>query len=670
MPLAFSPSWDGSFARRTGAVAAAGLALATLPVLGADAATVNEGSRDTSFSSDAVAEIPRSSISSAEFGSDVDVQADGRAVVVGSASTTSGQRGVVYRLTTSGARDTTFSGDGRLLVSAAGAALNLTAVAVMADGRIVVAGQTVDADSAFVVVRLTTDGGLDKTFDTDGVAIFNPTAPGSDAPIGVAVRADGRVLVAGRTPTGAILVRFSSAGVLDTGFANGFTYETVTNLTNPLGMTVDPSGRAVIVGSVGTPAANQDASIARFTAEGVLDTTFDVDGTRVLVASVGAADSLFGVGIDPFGRIVAGGRASIGGVRRVLGVRLLDSGANDPSWAGGAFATPELPVGAGAPPIDALVQSVALTRDGRPLLSIEDGGLRALVVRLTSAGALDTTFGQTGTDGLASASFPNPGGGVQPLLVEGMDVGRDGRITVAGTIDYAGAAGTRMMAARLLGDRTPPSAAAMVAVPTISVLGTRTIGWTAGDDNTGVASYDVLYSAATATSGSFGALTTWKSRTPSKTGSFTGAPGVTYCFRARAYDRAANEGAAGGRSCLAFPVDDRALTRSGSWSASTSSADYRGTTLRSTTLGSSLSLAGADYRRLALVATTCAACGSVKVYRGSTLLTTISLVSATTKHRVVIPISGSSTIRSGTITVRQASSGKAVIIDGLVVALL
>ena len=118
-----------------------------------------------------------------------------------------------------------------------------------------------------------------------------------------------------------------------------------------------------------------------------------------------------------------------------------------------------------------------------------------------------------------------------------------------------------------------------------------------------------------------------------------------------------------------IPINDRSLARTGSWTSPSSSAYYLGTASKSSSAGATLKLAGADYRRLSLVATTCSGCGTVKVYLGATLLKTVSLAASSTHHKVVIAIDTSASLRSGTITIKQASGGKPVTIEGLAIAL-
>jgi hypothetical protein len=118
---------------------------------------------------------------------------------------------------------------------------------------------------------------------------------------------------------------------------------------------------------------------------------------------------------------------------------------------------------------------------------------------------------------------------------------------------------------------------------------------------------------------------------------------------------------------VAVPLDDRSLARYGTWAAGTGTSFYRSTYLRSYTAGARLVRTSVVAKRIAIVATTCSTCGSVRVYWGSTLLRTISLRSATTVNKKLITVTTFTSTRSGTLTIRVYSSGKKVIVDGVAI---
>jgi hypothetical protein len=196
-------------------------------------------------------------------------------------------------------------------------------------------------------------------------------------------------------------------------------------------------------------------------------------------------------------------------------------------------------------------------------------------------------------------------------------------------------------------------------------LTTTTVGmsWTASG-LAPVASYDVRYRKA-AWNGPFGAATSLRSATTSTSTSFAGTPGTTYCLAVRARDTDGLTSSWTGETCTGVPLDDRALSRAGSWTKGSGSAYYKSTYTRSSTKGATLTRSGVSTKRIVLVATTCPTCGKVGVYWGTTLLKTISLTSATTVHRKVISVATFSSVRTGTLRIKVVSSGKKVIIDGV-----
>ena len=189
------------------------------------------------------------------------------------------------------------------------------------------------------------------------------------------------------------------------------------------------------------------------------------------------------------------------------------------------------------------------------------------------------------------------------------------------------------------------------------------VRWSGSDAAAGVASYDLGYRRAPWYAG-FGPFIMWKSATTA-TSAVGGAAGNSYCFAVRARDRAGNTSPWSVERCTAVPLDDRALAASGPWTRATSSAHYAGTYSRSATNGAVLVRTGVYARRLALVATTCATCGTVRVYWNGALLREVRLYSATTMRRRVFDITAFAAVQSGRVTVRVVTAGRPVEIDGL-----
>ena len=191
------------------------------------------------------------------------------------------------------------------------------------------------------------------------------------------------------------------------------------------------------------------------------------------------------------------------------------------------------------------------------------------------------------------------------------------------------------------------------------------VHWSGTPGTSAITSYDVRYRRA-AWNGTFGAYTAWLTGTAATGGTFAGSTGSTYCFSARARDTG-QVSAWTAEACTALPLDDRSLSLHGTWGKGLSTAYYRGTYLRSTSHGAYLTRTGVVARRIALLATVCRTCGTVKVYWGSTLIKTVRLYSSTTAYKRLISVALFSSVRTGTLKIVVSSYSKQVLIDGVAI---
>lgn len=213
---------------------------------------------------------------------------------------------------------------------------------------------------------------------------------------------------------------------------------------------------------------------------------------------------------------------------------------------------------------------------------------------------------------------------------------------------------------------TVPPTAYVAAVSAFRNTTSVPLSWSARAGSAAVANYDVRYRRAP-WNGGFGSYGTWKSATTATSATFDGSAGYTYCFSARARDSIGSASAWTAETCTSTLLDDRSLSRSVSWTAGTGSVYYKGTYVRSSSVGAKLVRTGVVARRIAIVATTCSTCGKVSVYWGSTLLKTINLYSSTTANRKLFTVATFSSARTGTLAIKVYSAGKEVLIDGLAI---
>ena len=192
------------------------------------------------------------------------------------------------------------------------------------------------------------------------------------------------------------------------------------------------------------------------------------------------------------------------------------------------------------------------------------------------------------------------------------------------------------------------------------------VSWTGSDAGSGVASYQVRWNRA-AYNGGFGAWqypTGWQKLTATGA-TLTGAvAGYDYCFQVRAVDKVGNTGSWSTSKCAAVALDDRSLSASTGWARVAWSAFYRSTATTTTKAGATLTRTGTALARIAVVATRCPSCGTVRVYVNAVSVGTVNLAASTTLRKSLIVLPRFS-YRTGTVTIKVLSSGKLVQLDGL-----
>jgi len=290
-----------------------------------------------------------------------------------------------------------FSPDGKLdtTFNPGLSAGSVSALAVQPDGNIVVAGSASQLQRFFVLWRLEGDGSVDAVF-TNNVN-FNPTFSGSI--YSLALQPDGKILLGGsftvgKPAVGTSLARFNADGTLDTNFvagANGIIYS----------LAVQPDGAILVGGSFTTLNGQAHTRLGRFNSDDTLDTNFNA-------AANATVQSLL---VQPDGKILAGGLFTTlnGQALNRLG-RLNPDGTLDPSFN---------------PNANSSIYSLALQTDGKVLVAgsfTTLGGLiRNRLGRLNGDGTLDLTFN------------PGASGTVEALAVQG-----DGAILAGGSFAMLG----------------------------------------------------------------------------------------------------------------------------------------------------------------------------------------------------------------------------------------
>ncbi len=159
-----------------------------------------DGSLDTSFNGSG--KVVTSLSNSSDYASSVAIQPDGKIVVAGRSSTSTGGDFAVVRYNNDGTLDTSFSGTGKVATSIGSNSNDYAAsVGIQSDGKIVAAGGSNSGNFDFAVVRYNTDGTLDTSFSATGMVVTS-ISPRGDRANSVAIQPDGKIVAAGQSNNG------------------------------------------------------------------------------------------------------------------------------------------------------------------------------------------------------------------------------------------------------------------------------------------------------------------------------------------------------------------------------------------------------------------------------------------------------------------------------------
>lgn len=290
------------------------------------------GVLDHAFGVDGVATVDLGG--GADVATDAVLLPDGGIAVVGRAEGTGPSRTdiAIARFTAAGVPDARFGSGGVVRTDLAHDASRADAVAVLPDGRIVVAGSVLRAgiDGDLALLRYQPDGTLDPTFGHEGVATSD-LGSRSDGANAMVIGPDDGVIVLGSVDGAMALARYRSDGVPDPGFGSGGVMLPGIDLGVADGVALTASGRILVAGSRVGPQGDRDLLVARFDPDGALDATFGVDGvTTVDVA--GRDDRAADLVVDAEGRIVLVGSAASPTVLDLVLARCLPNGGLDPTF--------------------------------------------------------------------------------------------------------------------------------------------------------------------------------------------------------------------------------------------------------------------------------------------------------------------------------------------------
>jgi len=326
------------------------------------------------------------------FGECAVVQPDGKIVVAGYATNGINYEFAVVRYNTDGSLDNTFGSNGQVITYFPDSDSYGYAVALQADGKIVVAGTSYDGEQLyddFALARYNTDGSLDNTFGIGGL-VTTDFGNSDDYGLSVAIKTNGKIVVGGSSDiynvpdnvSAFALVCYNTNGSIDTGFGTKGLVATNFYSSDNYGhsIAIQPDGKIVVAGSSANTDTIVSVALMRYDSTGSIDSSFGVSGIDTTVIGTNASASA--VALQPDGKIVVAGYAD----NNFAVLRYTTTGILDTTFGAGGKDT------TGFGNFLAIGNAVAIQPDSAIVVAGSIGSAFALA-RYKANGVIDSAFG-------------------------------------------------------------------------------------------------------------------------------------------------------------------------------------------------------------------------------------------------------------------------------------
>jgi len=349
----------------------------------------------------------------------------GKLLVAGYANYAEESDFLLIRYNNDGSIDNSFGENGIVLTDFSSSNEFAERIVLQPDEKILLGGNTNDF---FALARFHPEGSIDSSFGTNGKVITDIEGIGYYQCGSLEIVADEKILLAGSLGYTGILIKYNSNGTLDNSFGeNGFLELNFGNAGDEyidVSMVVQPDGKIVVAGLSFTE--SYDFTLMRFTADGIPDVSFGVNGKSTADVYNLSDDRTTCMVLQSDGKILVTGWAGIFngewsgwdfGVARFNTNGTLDNTFGD----GGTVHTNIDGTWDDRP------QSIAIQTDDKIVV----GGYRYYLeesdfalVRYKSDGSIDDSFG---TDGYMLTDFNNSYDYALSLCIQS-----DGKILLAG----------------------------------------------------------------------------------------------------------------------------------------------------------------------------------------------------------------------------------------------
>ncbi len=321
----------------------------------------------------------------------IKIQNDGKIITGGySITNNSGSQFTLARFNINGTPDPTFGQSG-IQITSISSSSQIMDLEIQNDEKIIACGYSNNGANQFTLARYNTDGSIDNSFGTNGIAL---TSIGDSASAQAAkIQSDGKIIAAGSTVIDGFsnfaLVRYNTDGSLDNSFNNNGIVTTLVGQRCAISSISIQSDEKIVVGGFTTDTNfTEQFTVARYNTDGSIDTTFGNNG--VVITTVGDISHISAISIQADGKIIAAGFT--GSTSQFLLARYNADGSLDTIFGTNGIVSTIIGDFSGA-------ASIQVQSDNKIIasgFSNSNGTDQFVTIRYNTDGTIDETFGTNG----------------------------------------------------------------------------------------------------------------------------------------------------------------------------------------------------------------------------------------------------------------------------------
>lgn len=260
---------------------------------------------------------------------------------------------------------------------------------IQKDGKVIISGYALqDLKQKILLVRYTDKGDYDSSFGSNGIVLteINGAAIAND----IALTNNEKIIIVGKTflqesSSRIAIVQYTAEGILDNSFnGGGIRLETIGGSSEAFAVQIQKDNKILVAGVTNTQGETKGV-LLRYNPNGSLDTTFGDLG--IVIFHLGVHSVIYSIALQKDEKIVVGGYASTN-ARQIMLARYTQNGTLDTTFGNQGTVISNL---------YSYSQANTIALDKKDMIivggSIENN---FAILRYNSEGILDTTFGENG----------------------------------------------------------------------------------------------------------------------------------------------------------------------------------------------------------------------------------------------------------------------------------